>query len=231
MRREFLLISMTAFLLASCGQTRFAERYATRMAEVLKTYRTQVDAKIKAEQQSYSDLATIYDEANVERVRNSLLLERNRRATETVDRLTRQKAASPAAKVAWISQIQAEIESFAELDFEQSQSVFSRELDAYKASIAGLASLSQEQANLDQLKDSLESLAKPKTIVQKLKAAGQFGCEVNRNQQLLETGQKIDDVTKQIAAEKDADKKKAFEKQMADLEAQKQKLGTPCKVE
>src|SRR2546422_1046591 len=105
MRKEIILTPLVALFLASCGETKFAEKYAARMADLLKSYRTQVDAKIKAEQQSYNELARIYDEASVERVRNALLLERNRRATETVDRLVRQKASAPTTRVTSISQI------------------------------------------------------------------------------------------------------------------------------
>jgi len=200
------------------------------MGEVLKTYRDQIDTKIAAEQQSYVDLAKIYDAANAERTRNAVLLERNTRATETVDRLARERTASPHSKVAWISQIHHEIDRFAEFDFEQSHSVFTRELDAYKASLAGLADLTEEQGDLDKLKDSLESLAKPQSIGDKLKAGAQFGCELNRNYQLLDVTQKLDDLTKKVASETDADKKKSLERQQRSLEDQKKKLGTPCKV-
>ena len=225
-----LTLVIAALLLTSCGQTKFAEQYASRMGEVLKTYRDQIDTKIAAEQQSYVDLARIYDAANAERTRNAVLLERNMRATETVDRLIREKAASPHSKVAWISQIHSEVRGFAEFDFDQSHAVFVRELDAYKTSLAGLADLTQEQGDLDKLKDSLESLAKPQSIGDKLKAGAQFGCEVNRNYQLLDVTQKIEDVTKKLASETDADKKKSLEKQQSGLEDQKKKLGTPCNV-
>jgi len=226
-----LTLAIAALLLTSCGHTRFAEQYASRMGDVLKTYRDQIDTKIAAEQQSYIDLAKIYDAANAERTSNAVLLERNMRATQTVDRLVREKAASPHSKVAWISQIHSEVERFAEFDFEQSHAVFTRELDAYKTSLAGLADLTQEQGDLDKLKDSLESLAKPQSIGDKLKAGAQFGCEVNRNYQLLDVTQKIEGLTKKIASETDADKKKSLEKQQSGLEDQKKKLLTPCNVD
>lgn len=187
------------------------------MAEVLKTYRDQIDTKIAAEQQSYVDLAKIYDEANAKQVQGAVLLERNKRATATAERLAREKAASPQTKVAWISQIHSEIEQFAEFDFQKSQAVFTGELNAYKTSIAGLTDLTEEQANLDKLKDSLESLAKPQSIFDKLKASAEFGCEVNRNSQLLDVTQESDDLTKRISSETDPDKKKSLEKQKAVL--------------
>jgi hypothetical protein len=232
---KYAFIAAPMLVLSSCGETKFAETYAARMGEILKTYSDQVDAKIRAEQQSYVDLAKIYDNANVERIKGAMLLERNRRAVATTDRFVREKAAlptqtaQPSRTVAWISQIHAEIEQFAELDFQQSQFVFTRELDAYKKSIEGLADMAIEQEGLDELKDTLEVLAKPKSLVERLKAAGEFGCEVNRNFQLLDTGQKIDDLTKAISNESDAEKKKSLGKQKTDLEAQKKKLETPCK--
>ncbi len=217
-----------ALLLSSCGETKFAEQYASRMSEVLKSYRDQVDAKILAEQQSYVDLAKTYDQANAERVRNSVLVERNRRATATVDRLVREKAAAPNTRVAWISQIHGDIGAFAELDFEQSQASLSREVDAYKGFIAGLADLEQEQRNLDNLKDSLEALAKPKSVIARLRGAGEFGCEVNRNFQLLDLGQKITALSAKIQQETDEDKRKSLGKQKLDLESQKKNFTAPC---
>lgn len=230
MFRKVTLVLAAALLLTSCGQTKFAEQYASRMAEVLKTYRDQADTKIAAEQQSYIDLAKIYDSANAQRIRNAVLLERNKRATETADRLTREKTASPHTKVTSISQIHSEIATFAEFDFQQSQASFTRELAAYKTSIAGLADLAEEQENLDKLKDSLESLAQPQSIVDKLKAGAAFGCDVNRNYQILDVTQKIDDLTKKISAETDVNKKKSLERQKSNLEDQKKKLEIPCKV-
>jgi len=230
MIKRLIWIPAAAILCASCGGTKVAEKYAARMAETLTTYRDQVDAKIKAEQQSYLDLAKIYDTANAERVRNGLLLERNKRATELTDRLVRERAASPNRKVAWISQVHSDIERFADLDFQQSQEVFTRELEAYKKSIQGLADLTVEQGNLDKLKDALEALAQPKSIVEKLKAGAEFGCEVNRTNQLVNTTAQIDALAKKITAETDAAKKKSLEKQKKDLDAQKTKLEKPCKV-
>jgi len=225
-----ITLAIAALLLTSCGQTKFAEQYASRMADVLKMYRDQIDTKLAAEQQSYVDLARIYDEANSQRIRTAVLLERDMRATEMADRLAREKAASQHSKVAWISELHNDIRTFAEFDFEQSHALFTRELDAYKTSLAGLADLSEEQSDLDKLKDSLESLAKPQSIGDKLKAGAQFGCEVNRNYQLLDTTQKIEDLTGKIANETDADKKKSLETQRSNLEDQKKKLETPCSV-
>ena len=61
------------------------------------------------------------------------------------------------------------------------------------------------------MKDALEALAEPKSIVAKLKAAGEFGCEVNRNIQLLDIPRDIEDVAKKIDAETDPEKKKSLE--------------------
>jgi len=225
-----VLITTTALMLTGCGGTKVAENYAAKMGEVLKTYREQVDVKIRAEQQSYIDLAQIYDAANTERIKQSMLLDRNKRAVETTDRLVRAKAANPAARAAFLSQIHNDIEQFATADFQQMQAVYTRELDSYKQSLEGLADLAVEQENLDNLKNTLADLAQPKNLVEQLKATGQFGCEINRNYQLLETNRQIDDLAKAIAAESDATKQTSLAKQKTDLETQKTKLQTPCKV-
>ena len=224
------LILAASLAFTSCGGNQVAETYATRMGAVLTTYRDQIDAKIVAEQQSYVNLAKVHDEANVERIRNLMLNEQDKRTLATSDRLIRDKAAQPIRNVAWRSQIHADIEQFAEIDFQQSEQIYAREVDAYKKSLEAMEDLSVEQASIDRLKDTLEALARPKTIREKLKDAGEFGCEVNRNVQLLETTQALDDISKQISGESDAAKKKALESQKTMLESQKKKLGTPCKV-
>lgn len=229
-KRTHYLILAASLALASCGGNKVAENYATRMGTVLTTYRDQIDAKIIAEQQSYLDLAKAHDAARVERIRNLMLNEQDKRTLTTSDRLIRDKAAQPTRNVAWRSQIHAEIEQFAELDFQQTEQIYAGELDAYKKSLEAMEDLSVEQASLDRLKDTLGALARPKSIIEKLKDAGEFGCEVNRNFQLLETTQALDDISKQISSESDAAKKKLLETQKTLLESQKKKLGTPCKV-
>ncbi len=229
MLKKLLLTLVVTMFLTSCGETKFAEQYASRMAEVLKTYRDQIDTRIAAEQQSYVDAAKIYDAAKASQVHSAVLNEQIGRTLQTTDRLMQRKSAAPTQKAAWLSDIHSDILRFAEFDFQRSQPVFTRELTAYKTAIGGLADLTAEQSSLDKLQEALESLANPKSIADKLKASAAFGCEVNRNYQLLDVTQKIDELTKKISVEHDPGRMESLGEQQSDLENLKKKLEKPCK--
>ena len=55
------IILLICVWMTGCGESKVAEEYARKMTTVLSTYRTQVDKNIRAEQQSYVDLAKTYD--------------------------------------------------------------------------------------------------------------------------------------------------------------------------
>jgi hypothetical protein len=230
-KTTMFLICLLSASLISCGEGKFAERYAAKMSEVLKTYRDRVEAKIQAEQQSYVDLAKIYDSAASDRIQNQLDLSRNTRSREFSDRI--QKGAQgtpPDKKYVWTADIHAALQSYAADDFKQAEALLTREMDAYKQTLQDLDDLSVDQTNLNKLQDQLAALAQPKTTVERLKALADFGCDVNRNFRLLEIDSELSDLGKRIDAEKNADKKASLQKQQISLQEEKTKLSTPCKV-
>jgi hypothetical protein len=219
-------------MLISCGEGKFAERYAARMAEVLKTYRERVEVKIQAEQQSYVDLAKIYDAAEITRIKDNLDKQRNTQSQELTDRVMQAKQqASPGAKFVWSSEVHSALQGYAEADFKQSEALLTREMDAYKKTLQDLDDLSVERENLEKLHDLLATLARPKSTIEQLKFAAEFGCEVNRNYRVLEVNRELTDIAKKIDAEKDADKKKSLQTQKSSLQDEAQKLETPCKTQ
>lgn len=222
-------ICLSLIVLTACNEGKFAERYAARMSEVLKTYRDRVEVKIEAEQQSYVDLAKIYDSAEMGRIRDNMDSVRNMQSQDFVDRVMQAKQKSPiGGKFVWSSEMHSTLQIYADSDFKQAEALLTREMDAYKQSLQDLDDLSVEQASLDKLQGLLATLAKPKSTVELLKSGGEFGCEVNRNYRLLEINRELTDLNKQIDAEKDANKKKSLETQKSSLEAEQKKLTTPC---
>ena len=75
--------------MTGCGESKVAEEYARKMTTVLFTYRTQIGKKLRAEQQSYLDLAKTYDTASVNRLEQELDVTRNQQATAFVDEVKR----------------------------------------------------------------------------------------------------------------------------------------------
>lgn len=211
------LILLLCLWMTGCGEAKVAEQYATKMNAILATYRMQIDRKIRAEQQSYVELAKAYDVANVNNLAEELLITRNQQATALVDEIT--SAANITATT-----ILDRLQAYGEVDFAQAEQVFTREADAYRQALAGIEDLTVEQARLEKLSGMLTTLAKPRTNIEQLKMLGQFGCEVNRNYKLLDVGKEIETLTPQLtsakatvtsltaqmAAETDAEKKKVL---------------------
>jgi hypothetical protein len=231
MMKSMCLIGLSSVLLISCGEGKFAQQYAAKMSEVLKTYRDHVENKIQAEQQSYVDLAKVYDQQQVNNIEDQLLSVRNAQTRRFADRIQQVVQGKPAnGKYVWTSEIHDTLQNFASEDFKQGELLLTREMEAYKQTLQDLDDLSVDQANLNKLQDQLAALAQPKSTIQRLKSLAEFGCDVNRNFRLLEIDRELADVGKKIDAEQNADKKATLEKQKAALQDEQKKLADPCKV-
>src|SRR5260370_2624819 len=113
MRASFLLASFASVLLVSCRDTKVAELYAARMGEVLKSYRNRVEDKIQAEQQSYIDLAKVYDASEATRIQDQLDTSRNRQTREFSDRIQKATQGKPVnQKCVWASDINAALQNY-----------------------------------------------------------------------------------------------------------------------
>ena len=187
------LILLICVWMTSCGESKVAEEYARKMTTVLSTYRTQVDKKIRAEQQSYVDLAQAYDTASVNRLEQELDVTRNQQATAFVDEVKRSTQVAP-------STVLSRLQSYGEIDFAQAEKVFTREADAYKKALVGLEDLTVEVARLEKLNTMLSTLAEPRSNIEQLKMLGQFGCEVNRNFKLIDVDKELAALTPQVSA-------------------------------
>ncbi len=187
------LILLICVWMTSCGESKVAEEYARKMTTVLSTYRTQVDKKIRAEQQSYVDLAKAYDTATVNRLEQELDVTRNQHVTAFVDEVKRSTQVAP-------STVLSRLQTYGEIDFAEAEKVFTREADAYKKALVGLEDLTVEVARLEKLSTMLSTLAEPRSNIEQLKMLGQFGCEVNRNYKLIDVGKELATLTPQLTA-------------------------------
>lgn len=230
-RTYILLISLLSVLLASCGGGKVAEQYATKMGEILKTYRNRVEAKIQVEQQSYVDLAAIYDKGETDRIQDQLDTSRNSQTLAFADRIQKDTQGKPSGeKQVFLSDVRATLQRFAAEDFNQGARLLTREMDAYKKSLQDLDDLAVDQANLSRLQDQLASLARPNNTVDQLRSLAEFGCDVNRNYRLLEVDRELKALAARIDSEKNPDKKTSLTKQKTALDDEKKQLATPCKV-
>ena len=162
MKRIYLPAVCFSLLLAGCREQKVAEAYAAKMSDVLAAYSRRVDIKIRAEQQSYNELAKVYDASAMHDSEQSLDVQRNQEATAFVDEI---QGGTPVP----ISTVLNRLQTYAEADFAEASQRFSREADAYKSAIAALEDLSVEQTHFDNLATALATLAKPRSTIDQLK--------------------------------------------------------------
>ena len=246
-----------SIVLSGCGEAKIAEEYARKMNDVLASYRRQVEAKIRAEQQSYVELAKAHDAADQNSRAQALDVERNSQATAFADEIL-QAAQQRKVDIVSSTAVIERLRKYADADFAEAEKRFAREADAYKKALTSLEDLTVEQERLERLAATLTTLAKPRSAVEQLKMLAQFGCDVNRNFQLLEVKRQLESLTQATKAQnaektkKSAEsaaagiapeKKKALEdevkqidakiaaiaKQSAAATAEQTKLNTPCK--
>ena len=213
------IILLICVWMTGCGESKVAEEYAQKMTTVLSTYRTQVDKNIRAEQQSYVDLAKTYDTASVNRLEQELDVTRNQQATAFVDEVKRSTQVAP-------STVLSRLQTYGEIDFAEAEKVFTREADAYKKALSGLEDLTVEVTRLEKLNAMLSTLADPRSNIEQLKMLGQFGCEVNRNYKLIDVGKELAALTPQIAAANAALAKLTTDLAAATTDEKKKELAT-----
>ena len=87
MKKIFIILLLLATIFLSSCDDKEAREYATKMIPVLDSYQEQISQKIKAEKESYNELADTYDEARKKDITLRLTNERRRRAEVAGDRI------------------------------------------------------------------------------------------------------------------------------------------------
>jgi hypothetical protein len=161
------LLILGVVSLSGCGDKE-AREYATKLIPVLDSYQEQLSQKIKAEQDSYEELAQTYEEARKADINIRLSSERLRRSEELGEKVAASKDA-PA-----LSEILESLQEYAKLDFETTQSLLQDELGARSKYLSDLESLEIELQKIKLLKEALKELTKSKGEFKTFKGAADF---------------------------------------------------------
>jgi outer membrane murein-binding lipoprotein Lpp len=206
------LLILGAVSLSGCGDKE-AREYAARLIPVLDSYQEQLSQKIKAEQESYMELADTYEEARKKDIEIRLANDRKRRSEDQGEKTAGAKDAPT------LSQLLTSLQDYGKSDFETTQTLLQEGLDSRSKHLADLESIEIELQKIKLLKQALKELSKSKSDFRKFKEATDL---------LLSTDEGVNtflcvDLKKQLAelvAAKAAaapDKKKEIEKKITQL--------------
>lgn len=209
------LIVLFSFIFNGCD-SEDARNYAKELVEVLKAYKVEINKKIKAEQESYKDLAGTYAYAKQMNVQLGLQTERLRQASQVTDKLLNEKNDEEITT----SDINNMILDYAGSDFEQTRQMLERESDEQAQFLTGLETLELQAQNIDALIKVLESLSKPESDIKKLKDLAKFAQEFKKKMNELE----CEDLQRKIACLKEKIKKLEEQKQNETVQTEKDKL-------
>lgn len=203
-----LLLIMWLVSLSGCGDKE-AREYAAKLIPVLDSYQEQLSQKIKAEQNSYGELAETYEEARKADIEIRLLNERLRRSEDLGERLSKAREAPT------LAQLFASLQEYAKSDFETTQTVLQEAIDARSKYLDNLESLEIEFQKVKLLKEALQELAKGKSDFANFKGAADFLLETEKGVNKLlcaDLKKQLDQLTKDKGTASGAEKKKIEEK-------------------
>ena len=167
MRRILIsLLIIGVACLSACGDQE-AREYAAKMIPVLDSYQEQLSQKIKAEQDSYQELADTYDQARKADITIHLAGERESRSEELGETIANSNKPS-------FLQITAPLQEYATLDFETTKSLLQEELDARSKYLSDLESIEIDLQKVKALKNALQEMAKSKGGFKSFKEAANF---------------------------------------------------------
>lgn len=145
-----------------------ARAYAAKLVPVLDSYQEQLSQKIKAEQESYAELADNYETARKNSIIDDLAKERVVRSIELGEEVASAKEAPP------LSEILGEVLKYGNRDFDTTRTLLQESLGARSRYLTELESLEIELQKIKLLKESLTDLAKSKKNFQEFKEAANF---------------------------------------------------------
>lgn len=166
-RLRAMLLVLISLALSGCGDKE-AREYAAKLIPVLDSYQEQLSQKIKAEQDSYEELAANYEEARKTEITLRLASERNTRSFELGEEF------ATASKPPTLSKILEGIQKYADNDFKATQGILEEGLDARSRYLTDLESLEVELQKIKLLKESLKELAKSKKDFKQFQEATAF---------------------------------------------------------
>src|SRR4026208_188768 len=162
-----LLLILSVVGLSGCGDKQ-AREYATKLIPVLDSYQEQLSQKIKAEQDSYEELAATFEEARKADIEIRLTNERLRRSEDLGERLSKAREAPT------LAQLFASLQEYAKSDFETTKTALQEATDARSKYLDNLESLEIEFQKVKLLKEALQELSKGKSDFASFKGATDF---------------------------------------------------------
>lgn len=208
------LLAVVALGLSGCDD-KAAREYAAKMIPVLDSYQEQLSQKIKAEQNSYEELAKSYDKARKADIYIRLAADRSSRARALGEELA---AADSGPSV---SEVLKSVQEYAAEDFKTTQEVLQEGMDARGKYLEGLESLEVELQNVKLLKTALTELAKSKSDFRQFKEATDFLLKTDAgiNQLLcVDLKKDLDKLNTEKANTKDPEKQQHLDEQIKQLQ-------------
>lgn len=225
MRRVNTILLLCAVLVCAACKDEEAREYARHLADTLKSYKTELNKKIKAEQEASKMQATTY--AYTQQTDALLALENDRfkRAGLLAESLLQGSKLSP-------SDIQRLLGEYAKQDFDATRAIFEKDADDLSAFLTGVETLELQAQSIDALIAALEELAQDKSRIEQLKEAGVFAARFKEKLDELQC-QELARAIKCLEAQANAaqgDEKTALQGQINRLKQQLTSDGCAAKV-
>ena len=224
-------VMLGSLVLTGCDDEN-ARNYAQELVGVLKSYQSEVNKKIAAEKRSYKDLAGTHAYARQVELLTRLRTERFSRADSLTDDLIGGRTLSP-------SDIHKLLLDHANLEFEATRQALMQESDGQAEYLASLESLELQAQNIAQLTKALETLAKPKSDLKKLKELAAAAKELKTKFDALECAElaeqiaclKAQQATIDAATDLTPEQKRAKKQKLEDQIKSLRELGTEEKCD
>ena len=204
---KILSTAVLSVFLVGCAGVHNAEKYAGGLKAVLNSYQTEVARKVKAEQDSYTRLAPLYDTIDTSQKLRTLAQERQERASALTDEVF---ALHDSGARLSMSNLGTLLRDYGSMDFSMTRDLLAREMGAANQRLAALEALSSYQQQAHALDAALTDLSTPKGKLTNLKDLASYvqtakGCLDQKRCAALQT--ELDGLQQQLlAATSDADK-------------------------
>lgn len=167
-RLSATLMVLICIALSGCGGDKEAREYAAKLIPVLDAYQEQLSQKIKAEEDSYDELAANYEEYRRKDITLRLASERNSRSADLGEEIAN------AGRAPSLSKILDGLQKYADNDFKATKEILQEGLDARSKYLTDLESLEIELQKIKLLKESLTELSKEKKNFKQFQEATDF---------------------------------------------------------
>ena len=168
--KQYPVIAALSMTLASCSGGK-VRQYAAELAALLESYSVQVEAKLDDEQSRYLTEAERIERRIEEWAEEGLEAERAAAATRIATQLA-------AGRVGPLNLMDTLLPQYAAKDFQQTKTLYEKDMDAHLEHIQNLDDLSLEKAKITTLREILQDLARKPNFTELAKDLASFGQEL-----------------------------------------------------